>query len=83
VDRLHIRVHLWWGSRRWARRRLLAVTGARCPLKKPAVAAVELQQVAAGSQTNCSADCSRGVQPGGICAHVAQHEPATGGTGPR
>jgi hypothetical protein len=40
-DRLHIRVHLWWLSR-WVRR-LLVVTGARCPLTKPVVAAVELQ----------------------------------------
>jgi hypothetical protein len=34
-------VHLWWGSR-WSRR-LLVVTGARCPLTKPVVAAVELR----------------------------------------
>jgi hypothetical protein len=41
LDRLHIRVHLWWVSS-WARR-LLVVTGARCPLTKPVVTAVELQ----------------------------------------
>jgi hypothetical protein len=41
LDRLHIRVHLWWGSR-WSRR-LLIVTGARCPLTKPVVTAVELR----------------------------------------
>jgi hypothetical protein len=41
LDRLHIRVCLWRVSQ-WARR-LLVVTGARCPLTKPAVAAVELQ----------------------------------------
>jgi hypothetical protein len=43
LGRLHIRVLLRWGSR-WARR-LLVVTGAgaRCPLTKPAVVAVELQ----------------------------------------
>jgi hypothetical protein len=44
LDRLHIRVHLWWGSR-WSRR-LLVVTGARAvavPLTKPVVTAVELR----------------------------------------
>jgi hypothetical protein len=61
LDRLHIRVHLWWVSR-WARR-LLVVTGARCPLTKPVVAAVELQ-AATGPH------CSRGLQPGGICVYV-------------
>jgi hypothetical protein len=39
LGRLHIRVHLWWVSR-WTRR-LLVLTGARCPLTKPAVTAVE------------------------------------------
>jgi hypothetical protein len=37
----HIRAHLWWESR-WSRR-LLVVTGARCPLTKPVVIAVELR----------------------------------------
>jgi hypothetical protein len=64
--RLHIRVHLWWVSR-WVRR-LLVVTGARCPLTKPVVAAVELQ-------ATTEPHCSRGVQPGGICVYVVQHEP--------
>jgi hypothetical protein len=41
LGRLHIRVHLWWESR-WSRR-LLVVTGARCPLTKPVVTAVELR----------------------------------------
>jgi hypothetical protein len=59
---LHIRVHLWWVSR-WIRR-LLVVAGARCPLTKPVVAAVELQ-AATGPH------CSRGVQPGGIGASRA------------
>jgi hypothetical protein len=55
LDRLHIRVHLWWVSR-WTRR-LLVVTGARCPLTKPVVtAAVELQ-------ATTEPHCSRGVQP--------------------
>jgi hypothetical protein len=70
--RLHIRVHLWWGSR-WVRR-LLVVTGARCPLTKPVVTAVELQ---AATEPHCS----RGVQPGGICAYVVQREPTPGGPG--
>jgi hypothetical protein len=48
-DRLHIRAHLWWVYR-WTRR-LLVVTGARCPLTKPAVAAVELQ---AAIEPHCS-----------------------------
>jgi hypothetical protein len=34
-------VHLWWGPR-WSRR-LLVVTGARCPRTKPVVAAVGLR----------------------------------------
>jgi hypothetical protein len=41
LGRFHIRVHLRWESR-WSRR-LLVVTGARCPLIKPVVAAVELR----------------------------------------
>jgi hypothetical protein len=61
LDRLHIRVHLWWVSR-WIRR-LLVVTGARCPLTKPVVAAVE-------QQATTEPHCSRGVQPGGICVYV-------------
>jgi hypothetical protein len=61
LDRLHIRVHLWWVSR-WVRR-LLVVTGARCSLTKPVVAAVELQ-------ATTELHCSRCVQPGGICVCV-------------
>jgi hypothetical protein len=72
LDRLHIRVHLPWVSR-WVRR-LLVATGARCPLKKPAVAAVE-------QQAAIEPHCSRGVQPGGIYVHVVQREPAPGGPG--
>jgi hypothetical protein len=41
LGRLHIRVRLWWESR-WSCR-LLVVTGARCPLTKPVVTAVELR----------------------------------------
>jgi hypothetical protein len=70
LDRLHIRLRLWWVSR-WIRR-LLVVTGARCPLTKPAVAAVELQ-------TTPEPHCSRGVQPGGIFVYVVQREPTPGG----
>jgi hypothetical protein len=65
-----------WRGPRWARR-LLVVTGARCPIKSPAVgAAVELQ-------TTTEPHCSRGagVQPGGICAYVVPHEPASEGPG--
>jgi hypothetical protein len=47
---------------RWIRQ-LLVVTGARSPLTKPVVTAVELQ-------ATTEPHCSRGVQPGGICAHV-------------
>jgi hypothetical protein len=61
LDRLHIRVHLWWVSR-WTRR-LLVVTGARCPPTKPVVTAVELQ-------ATTEPHCSRGVQPGGIYVYV-------------
>jgi hypothetical protein len=61
LDRLYIRAHLWWVSR-WTRR-LLVVTGARCPLTKPVVAAVELQ-------ATTEPHCSRGVQPGGIYVYV-------------
>jgi hypothetical protein len=71
----YIRVHLWWASR-WIRR-LLVVTGARCPLTKPVVTAVE-QQATTGPH------CSWGVQPGGICVHVVQpvqREPTPGGPG--
>jgi hypothetical protein len=62
LGRLYMRVHLWWVSR-WARR-LLVVAGARCPLTKPVVTAVELQ---ATTEPYCS---RRGVQPGGICVCV-------------
>jgi hypothetical protein len=68
----NIRVHLWWVSR-WSRR-LLVVTGARCPLTKPVVTAVELQ---AATEPHCS----RGVQPGGIYVYVVHREPAPGGPG--
>jgi hypothetical protein len=58
-----------WVSR-WIRR-LLVVTGARCPLTKPVVTAVELQ-------ATTEPHCSRGVQPGGTCAYVVHREPAPG-----
>jgi hypothetical protein len=64
LDRLHIRVHLRWVSRCWA----------RCPLTKPMATAVELQAA-------IEPHCSRGVQPGGICACVVQREPTPGGPG--
>jgi hypothetical protein len=71
LDRLHIRVHLRWVSR-WARR-LLVVTGARCPLTKPVVTAVE-------QQAATEPHCSRGAQPGGICdVYVVQRGPTPGG----
>ena len=72
LGRLHIRVHLWWVSR-WIRR-LLVVTGARCPLTKPVVTAVELQ-------ATTEPHCSRGVQPGCIYVYVVQREPTPGGPG--
>jgi hypothetical protein len=53
---------------------LLVVTGARCPLTKPVVTAVELQ-------ATTEPHCSRGVQPGGIYVHVVQREPTPGGPG--
>jgi hypothetical protein len=65
LDRLHIRVHLWWVSR-WIRQ-LLVVTGTRCP-------AVELQ-------ATTEPHCSRGAQPGGVYAYVVHHEPTPGGPG--
>jgi hypothetical protein len=70
LDRLHIRVHLWWVSR-WTRR-LLVVTGARCPLTKPVVTVVELQ-------ATTEPHCSRGVQPGGICVYVGTARELTPG----
>ena len=42
---------------------MLVVTGARCPLTKPVVTAVELQ-------APTEPHCSRGVQPGGIYVYV-------------
>jgi hypothetical protein len=60
LGRLHIRVHLWRVPR-WIRR-LFVVTGARCPLTKPVVTAVELQA------TTAEPHCSRGAQPGGIAS---------------
>jgi hypothetical protein len=72
LDRLHIRVHLWGVSR--LIRRLLVVTGARCPLTNPVVAAVELQ-------ATTEPHCSRGVQPGGIYVYVVQRGPTPGGPG--
>jgi hypothetical protein len=53
---------------------LLVVTGARCPLTKPVVAAVELQ-------ATTEPHCSRGVQPGGIYVYVVHRELAPGGPG--
>jgi hypothetical protein len=47
------------------------VTGARCPLTKPVVTAVELQ-------ATTEPHCSRGVQPGGIYVYVVQREPTPG-----
>jgi hypothetical protein len=56
---------------------LLVVTGARCPLTKPVVTAVELQ-------ATTEPHCSRCVQPGGICVYVVQREPRSGvGLAPR
>jgi hypothetical protein len=49
-------------------------TGARCPLTKPVVTAVELQ---AATEPHCS----RGVQPGGIYVYVVHREPTPGGPG--
>jgi hypothetical protein len=72
LGRLHIRVHLWWVSR-WILR-LLVVTGARCPLTKPVVAAGELQ-------STTGSHCSRGVQPDRIYAYVVQRELTPGGPG--
>jgi hypothetical protein len=72
LGRLNIRVHLWWVSR-WARR-LLVVTGARCPLINPAVVAVE-------QHAATEPHCSRGVQPGGICAHVGTARADSRGAG--
>jgi hypothetical protein len=59
-------MHLRWVSR-WIRR-LLVVTGARCPLTKSVVTAVE-------QQATTRPHCSRGVQSGGICEYVVQREP--------
>jgi hypothetical protein len=47
------------------------VTGARCPLTKPVVTAVELQ-------ATTEPHCSRGVQPGGIYVYVVHREPTPG-----
>jgi hypothetical protein len=69
----YVCIYLWWVSR-WTRR-LLVVTGARCPLTKPVVTAVELQ-------ATTEPHCSRGAQPGGIYAYVVQREPNPGGPGP-
>jgi hypothetical protein len=66
-------MHLRWVS--WWARRLLVVAGARCPLTKPAVAAVE-------QQATTEPHCSRGVQPGGIYVYVGTaREPTPGGPG--
>jgi hypothetical protein len=48
------------------------MTGARCPLTNPVVAAVELQ-------ATTEPHCSRGVQPGGIYAYVVHRELTPGG----
>jgi hypothetical protein len=58
---------------RWIRR-LLFVTGARCPLPKPVVSAGELQ-------ATTEPHCSRDVQPGGIYVYVVQREPTPGSPG--
>jgi hypothetical protein len=54
----------------------LVVAGARCPLTKPVVTAVELQ-------ATTEPHCSRGVQPGGICVYVgtARADPRRSGVG--
>jgi hypothetical protein len=52
----------------------MVVAGARYPLTKPVVIAVELQAATVPH-------CSRGVQPGGIYVYVAQREPTPGGPG--
>jgi hypothetical protein len=72
LDRLYIRVRLWRVCSRWTRR-LLVVTGARCPLSKPVVAAVELE-------ATTEPHCSRGVQPGGVyvCVGGAVGAPRAG-----
>jgi hypothetical protein len=66
-----------------SRRRLLVVTGARCPLTKPAVTAVELQ---ATTERPSPTAAERGAQPGGIYASLpgagaarASRLPAPGG----
>jgi hypothetical protein len=51
-------------------RRLLVVTGARCPLTKPVVTATAVEL-----QVTTEPHCSRGVQPGFICVYVVQREP--------
>jgi hypothetical protein len=53
---------------------LLVVIGARCPLTKPVVTAVE-------HQATTESHCSRGVQPGGIYVYVVQREPTPGDPG--
>ncbi len=54
---------------------MLVVTGARCPLTKPVVAAVELQ-------ATTEPHCSRGVQPGGGVRYGALAV-ESGGAGPK
>jgi hypothetical protein len=53
---------------------LLVVTGARCPLTKPVVTAVELQ-------ATTEPHCSRGVQPGGIYVYVGAARADSRGSG--
>jgi hypothetical protein len=50
------------------------VTGARCPLTKPVVTAVELQ-------ATTEPHCSRGVQPGGIYVYVGTARADSRGSG--
>jgi hypothetical protein len=67
----------WTWSRlvRWARR-LLVVTGARCPLSNAQSPRLLLSN---NRQPLSPMHCSRGMQPGGICVSVVQREPALGG----
>jgi hypothetical protein len=82
LDRLHIRVHLWWVSRRT--RRLLVVTGARCPLTKPVLArgvtvtAVELQ---ATTEPHCRLQPRRAGSPAVFTCTSVQRELTPGGPG--
>jgi hypothetical protein len=76
LGRLHIRVHLWWVS--WWTRRLLVVTGAQCPLTKPAVAAVEQQ---ATTEPHCSRARRAACSPAVFTCMSVQRELTPGGPG--